>query len=114
VTLERVLGEWRARANALRATGHAHDGELIDQVCDDLAKADPMPELLAWLSEPDAMLYEGRTTPDGLRARFTELEARGLAKWDERQRVRWYRRLALRHRGCPEAARAAGRRAGAA
>jgi len=109
MTLEQVLAEWREQANAARLQGRPRDGRLIDKVVDTVSGS--MVEYLTWLSESDAMLYEGRATPDGLRSRFTELEARGLAKWDERQRRRYYRRIALRHRGCPEAAREAGRRA---
>ena len=114
MTLEQALAEWRERANALRATGHGHDAELIDHVLDDVRRAEPVPELLTWLSEADALVYEGRITADGLRARFAELEARGLARWDPRQRKRWYARIALRHRGNTDAARAAGQRAASA
>ena len=55
---------------------HAHDAQLVDRVLDNIVES--MGEYLAWLAEPEAILYEGRTTPDGLRARFAELEARGL------------------------------------
>lgn len=106
--LEQKLADWRERATALKMTNHGHDAALIEKVLDDVVSA--LPEYLAWLTEGEAMMYEGRRTPDALRARFTELEARDLAKWDGRRRL--YRRIALRHRGNPEAAREAGRRAG--
>lgn len=108
MTLERVLADWRERANTLRMTNHGHDAALIEKVLDHLVST--LPEYLVWLSEGEAMMYEGRRTPDALRTRFIELEARGLAKWDGRRRL--YRRIALRHQGNPEAAREAGRRAG--
>jgi hypothetical protein len=109
-SLEQLLADWRERIAALRHTGHVQEAKLAESICDEVSGC--MTEYLTWLSESEAMLYEGRLTADGLRSRFTELEARGLAKWDGRQRRRYYHRIALRHRGCPEAARAAGRRAG--
>lgn len=110
MTIEEQIGEWRERANTLRITGHAHDGHLVDQVLDALVATPPLDELLAWVNERDAMLYEGRRTPDTLRDRFAEWEARGLAKWNGKRRL--YRRIVLRHRGNVEAAREEGRRAG--
>lgn len=112
MSLEQLLADWRERATHLKASAHGREARLIDQLLEGVREA--LPEYLAWLSEADAMLYEGRRTPEALRDRFAELETRDLAKWDPRQRVRYYRRICLRHRGNPEAAREAGKRAGAA
>jgi hypothetical protein len=102
-----VVADWRERASVLRTTGYANDARLIERMCGDVTTA--AEEYFAWLSESEAMLYEGRRTRDPLRNRFAELEARGLARREGR--YRYYRRIALRHRGNAEAAREAGRRA---
>ena len=105
--LEEVLARWRQQVSTLVA-GCPKRARQIERICDEVTAA--AGEYLVWLSEDEAMLYEGRRTPDGLRTRFAELEARGLAKFLDRKR--YYRRTALRHRGNAEAAREWGRRAG--
>ena len=64
-SLEQVLADWRERASALTVTGHKHDADLVEKVLDDVVST--LPEYLSWLTEGEAMMYEGRRTPDALR-----------------------------------------------
>jgi hypothetical protein len=86
VTLEQVLADAREDAAALRRHGHKHDAELIEALCDKVA--DAAFEYLNWLTEGEAKLRSGHSAE--------------------------YRAVCVPQRGNREAAREAGRRAGAA
>jgi hypothetical protein len=104
--LEQVIADLQGEAAVLRRAGHAGQADRYIAIAEQIA--DSCPEWLHWLSEDEAMTYSGRAR-DYLRARFTEWEARGMAKTDGRHRS--YRRCVLEHRGNALAAREAGRRA---
>lgn len=106
--LEHVLADALGEAAVLRSHGHTLQAESIEKVCE--AVTTSMADYLTKLTETEAMMFTGRQQPY-LRDRFTSLEQRGLAVWDEGGRRRLYRRLALEHRGNEEAAREAGRKA---
>jgi hypothetical protein len=109
VTLEQVLADAREDAAALRRHGHKHDAELIEALCDKVA--DAAFEYLNWLTEGEAKLRSGHSA-EYLRARFPQWLEQGLARWDGKKRQ--YRAVCVPQRGNREAAREAGRRAGAA
>jgi len=56
---------------------HQNDAELIDAICDDVARA--AEDYMSFLSETDAMLRSGRAA-GWLRARFAEWLEQGHAK----------------------------------
>ena len=56
--LEQVIADWRENAQVLRRTGHQHDGDLIDQLLDEVVSASE--EFVTWLTEDAAMLRSGR------------------------------------------------------
>jgi hypothetical protein len=109
VTLEQVLADAREDAAALRRHGHKHDAELIEALSDKVA--DAAFEYLNWLTEGEAKLRSGHSAAY-LRARFPQWLEQGLARWDGKKRQ--YRAVCVPQRGNREAAREAGRRAGAA
>jgi hypothetical protein len=109
VTLEQVLADAREDAQALRRHGHKHDAELIEALCDKVTAA--AYDFLNWLTEGEARLRSGHSV-EYLRARFPAWLEQGLARWDGRKRQ--YRAVVVPQRGNREAAREAGRRAGAA
>lgn len=106
MTLEQTLADWRGKAAALRATHHAHDAELIEQVCQDVRGS--AEDYLTWLSEPEAVLHSNHTVA-WLRARFPVWEAQGLAERDGRRRR--YRLIALPRRPNLDQARTEARHA---
>ena len=103
--LETVLADWREKASTLRSVKHQHDAELIDAICDEVARA--AEDYMRFISEADAMLRSGKSA-DWLRARFVEWEQQGHG--EIRKRVRYYRALVIPRRPDLEAAREAGRR----
>jgi hypothetical protein len=109
MTLEQVLADAREDANALRRHGHRHDAELIEALCDKVAEA--AYPFLNWLSEGEAKLKSGHSTTF-LKAKFAAWEEQGLARLNGK--LREYRAVIIPQRGNREAAREAGRRAGAA
>jgi hypothetical protein len=109
MTLETVLADAREDAQALRRHGHKHDAELIEALCDKVQAA--AYEYLNWLTEGEAKLRSGHSS-EYLRARFPQWLEQGLARWDGKKRQ--YRAVVVPQRGNREAAREAGRRAGAA
>jgi hypothetical protein len=106
---EQVLADERESANVLRRCGHKHDAELIERLCDRFAAS--IHDYLNWLTEGEAKLRSGHST-EYLRARFPMWLEQGLARWDGKKRQ--YRAVCIPQRGNREAAREAGRRAGAA
>lgn len=108
-TLESVLADERGQAAVLRHNGHAHDADLIERVCDRVAKS--AEEYLRFLPEPDARLRTNRSQ-EYLRARYSDWESQGHAF--KKGNLRYYRMLVLPPRANLSAAREEGRRAGAA
>jgi hypothetical protein len=109
MTLETVLADAREDAAALRRHGHKHDAELIEALCDKVAEA--AYPFLNWLSEAEARLKSGHSVAF-LKSKFEAWQEQGLARMNERRRE--YRSVIIPQRGNREAAREAGRRAGAA
>jgi hypothetical protein len=106
MSLEQVLAEWEGKAAVLASTRHAHDAELIEQVCQSVRAS--AQDYLTWLSEPEAKLYSGHAV-EWLRARFSVWEAQGLATRDGRRRR--YRLIALPRRANLDRARRQAREA---
>lgn len=105
--LDQVLTDAKEQASILRFHGHHDQAAALEKF---VARVEgSAAEYLAWLTEPEAVLYSGRTV-EWLRGRFAGWEARGLARYEHRRRH--YRRIVLEHRGNADAARAAGERAG--
>lgn len=104
-SLETVLADWREKASTLRSVRHAHDAELIDAICDDVAKS--AEEYLQFLGETDAMIRSGKSA-DWLRSRFEDWAKDGHA--EKREGRRFYRAVVIPRRVDLEAARAAGLR----
>ena len=104
--LEQVIADWRENAQVLRRTGHQHDGDLIDQLLDEVVSASE--EFVTWLTEDDAMLRSGRART-WLRSRWPQWAAQGHAKHDERNR-RLYRTVVVPQRVNLAAAREDARR----
>lgn len=102
--LETVLADWREKASTLRSVRHQHDAELIDAICDDVARS--AEDYMRFVSETDAMLRSGKSA-EWLRARFAEWSEQGHA--EKRKGVRYYRALVIPRRPDLEAAREAGR-----
>jgi hypothetical protein len=102
--LETVLADWREKASVLRGVKHAHDAELIDAICDEVARA--AEDYMRFLSETDAMLRSGKSA-EWLRSRFPEWSSQGHA--EKRKSVRYYRALVVPRRPDLEAAREQGR-----
>lgn len=103
--LETVLADWREKASTLRSVRHQHDAELIDAICDDVARA--AEDYMRFVSETDAMLRSGKSA-EWLRGRFADWQEQGHA--EKRKGVRYYRALVIPRRPDLEAAREAGRR----
>jgi hypothetical protein len=103
--LETVLADWREKASVLRGVKHAHDAELIDAICDEVARS--AEDYMRFVSESDAMLRSGKSA-DWLRSRFAEWEQQGHA--EKRKGVRYYRSLIVPRRPDLEAARDMGRK----
>lgn len=108
MTLEHVIADWRAAAQASRRTGQLSTAELVEQIMRDVATA--AEEYLRWLSEEDAMLRSGKRRP-WLRKRFSEWERAGNARHVGRKRE--YRMVVVPQAADTLSAREAGRRAGA-
>ena len=106
-TLEQVLADWRGQAQVLRLRKHQHDADLIEQICEDVAKS--AQEYLEWVSEDDAIRRTRHKRP-WLRARFAEWERAGHARY--RNRKREYRLIILPIGANESAAYEAGRQAG--
>ena len=106
-SLDQVLTDAKEQAAILRFHGHHDQAKALETLVSRVASS--AAEYLAWLTEPEAILYSGRTV-EWLRGRFSGWEARGLARYEHRRRH--YRRIILEHRGNADAARAAGERAG--
>lgn len=107
-TIDVRLADWRERAAVLRHTGHPHDAELIEKMCDEFAEA--LVEYMTYVNEDDAIRRSGKTSR-WLRGRFAEWSRAGNAKLDERGHRR-YRLCVLPVRPNLSAARAAGFEAG--
>jgi NAD-specific glutamate dehydrogenase len=104
--LDQILTDKRGDAQVLRLHGHHDQARAIEEFVEEVAAVTA--EYRTWLTEREASEYTARST-EWLRARFTGLEQRDLARMVNGKRH--YRRLALEHRGNAEAAREAGRRA---
>ncbi len=109
MTLEQVLADARGEAAVLRSHGHKAQAESIEKVCEAVTGA--AYEYLNWLSEGEARLRSGHST-EFLRARFAAWNEQGLSRWNGKKRE--YRAVVVPQRANREAAREAGRRAGAA
>lgn len=109
MTLEQVLADARGEAAVLRSHGHKAQADSVEKVCEAVTAA--AYEYLNWLSEAEARLRSGHST-EFLRARFARWLEQGLARWDGKRRQ--YRAVVIPQRANREAAREAGRRAGAA
>lgn len=92
-TLEQVIADFREKATTLRSVRHAHEAELIEDICTAVTQA--AGPFLRCVSESDAMLFSGKGAA-WLRARFPDWEQRRLAEW--RDGKRYYRLCALPHR----------------
>lgn len=106
-SLEQVLADRRGDAAVLRRSGHVHEADLIERICEDVAEV--AHEYVTWLTEGEAQL-RSRRSPPWLRARFPEWERAGHARREGRTRL--YRMLIVPRRADTAAAREAGRRAG--
>jgi len=106
-TLEQVLADWRGDAQVLRARGHEHDAEVIEEFADQVREA--AHEYLTWLNESEARLRSGRSTA-WLRARFANWERQGHAKREGRERR--YRMVVIPRRANIDVAYREGKRAG--
>ncbi len=107
--LEDVLADERGAAAVLRARGHPRDADLIEGVCERVARA--AEPYLTWLSETDAKLRSGKSS-DWLRSRFALWSSQGLARWSPmNKRARQYRELIVPVRPHLDAVRARARRA---
>jgi hypothetical protein len=106
-SLELVLAGARSDAVVLRRTGHEHDADLLEALCDGVEVASE--EFLRWLSESDAILRSGRTK-EWLRSQFPEWESSGHARKEGSDRV--YRMIIIPYRWHLSDARKAGQRAG--
>jgi hypothetical protein len=102
------LADWRERAAVLRHTGHPHDAELIEKICDEFG--DSLVEYMTYVNEDDAMRRSSKARR-WLRQRFAEWSRAGHAKLDDRGR-RLYRLCVLPVRPNLSAARDAGFEAG--
>lgn len=110
-TLEDVLLRARQDAAVLRRNHHTRDAELIEQLCEQIAKATQ--DFTVWLSEPQAILRSGHTR-SWLRRRFPSWCEQGHARFcATSRRVREYRQLVIPHRTLSPRAHAAGQFAGA-
>lgn len=107
-TLDQILADWRGDAAVLRRHGNEHDAELIEKLCHQVSRA--AEDYLQWLSEEDAMLQSGHGG-EWFRGRFAGWERDGHARRIGRKR--YYRQVVVPRRANPEAAREAGRQAGA-
>lgn len=108
-TLEDVLADWRSKAQTVRAIGHEHDAQLIEQVCSQVARA--AEDFLRWVDEPDAIIHSGKGV-DWLRSRFPQWQRQGHARMHPtRPRARQYRLLILPVKANVHAAAADARRA---
>lgn len=106
-SLEQVLADERGQAQTLRFNGYRHDAELIERVCDRVARV--MEDHLKWLGEKDAQLRSGRGV-DYFRSRRAGWLASGDAK---KEGNTWkYRQSVVPLRANLSAAREAGRQAG--
>lgn len=103
-TLETVLADYRASADALDRTRRTSDAKAIREFCDDVEKA--AEDYLVFLAETEAVLWSGYSK-EWLRARFPAWERLGHAKVrDHGKRDRMYRRCILPRRADLAAARA--------
>jgi len=106
-----VLDEIVSEVRALRTHGQEPLAKAIEDVCARLAVSRPMVEMLNWLSEGGAMTRSGRSK-DYFRIRFPGWEARGLARFNPRnKRERQYLEVIVPYRPDIESARAAAREA---
>ena len=103
-TLETVLADYRADADALDRTHSVSVAKLVRQICADVEKA--AEDYLVFLGETEAVLWSGYSK-DWLRSRFPTWERLGHAKFrDHGKRDRMYRRCILPRRADLAAARA--------
>lgn len=106
-TPEQVIADWREHAKVLRMRGHAHDGDMLEKCADEITES--MQPLLAWISEPDALLKSGRGV-EYFRSRFPEWASQALPLAELRGRQRWYRSIIVPQRAHASIARRAGLR----
>lgn len=103
-TLETVLADYRASADALDRTHSASTSKLIRQICKEVE--DAAEDFIVFLGETEAILWSGYSK-EWLRARYTKWERVGHAKMrDHGKRDRMYRRCILPRRADLAAARA--------
>lgn len=106
--IEQVLADLRGEAAVLKHNGHPLQARAIEQTVEAICKADPVRDLLDWLTEEEAMSRSGRTR-DWLRGRFAQWESQHLARHQGKNR-RQYRAIIVPVRANLEAARAQGER----
>ena len=103
-----VIADERGQAAVLRHKGFVREAEMIERFAERVARA--AAPFIDWLSEKEAVLRSGHSA-DWHRARFAQLEAQGLARWNpERPRERQYLRCVVPQRANTSAARVAGLR----
>ena len=108
MTLEEVLADMRGDAAVLRRNGDDRTASVLERFARHVAGA--AEDYLAWLDESDARLQSGHGV-EWLRARYPEWFRQGHARMNGRHRQ--YRQVVIPRRADPEAAREAGRQAGA-
>lgn len=92
-TLERVLLDAQADAEALRRNGHAAQAETAERIV--AAVREAAEPFLDWITEGAARLRSGRGD-DYFKARRETWAEQGLA--ERRGRHWWYRRCVIEHR----------------
>jgi hypothetical protein len=103
-TLETVLADYRADADALDRRQSVGGAKLIRQFCDDVERA--AENFITFLTEKEAMLWSGHSK-EWLRQRFSGWERDGNARYREHgKKERLYRRCVLPRRANLGAARA--------
>lgn len=89
MSLDQVLAETRADANALRRCGDRRVADIMDTICARVESA--AVDWLTWISETEALSRSGKS-PDYLRARREQWAVDGLARKDGK---RWLYRRAI-------------------
>lgn len=101
-TIEDVIADFTEEVAVLERAGHPTIAKNIERVLAGVKEV--LPEFLTWYSESEAQLRSNHGV-DYFRSRFTEWEARGLAKLVGRRRL--YRGVVVRQRMLSSIVRAA-------
>ena len=99
MTLEQALADAREEAATLARYGQRDVAQALEALLDKLAP--PLREFLTWHDEKGAALLSGKGT-GYFATRFTEWEARGLARAGRKRGERHYREVVIpkrRHLG---------------